>query len=436
MNSINNAIQQIKARLTQLIPQTLIKECFTPPKRQRLLDPITTTLLFARQIIHCNCSIAQLRRYAKIDISESAYCDARKRLDDNDLNRLAQRLAQRNRPHEPTWQGRRLWLIDGSSFSMPDMPELQKAFGQPGGQTPGCGFPVAHLLALFNAHDGTLHKAIATKMRTHDMAHAALTHEALASGDVLVGDRAFGSYAHLALLQKRGCDGIFRAHQRLKIAFDSSKNVSRTGMRARCVRVLGYQDQVMEYRKPKKKPDWMTEAEYAKLPATIQVRETRRSVRNRNHRVGRVTLVSTFLDAKDVPAKALSEAYGGRWQVEVNLRHVKTTLGLEVLKCKTEKGVRRELAMMVVIYNLVCGVMREAGKKQKVSPCRISFKDALTWLCEASADEPIPRLKVNPVRSRLEPRELKRRGKPYKLMRRPRKVLRDELRAKQSTLAA
>ena len=319
---------------------------------------------------------------------------------------------------------------------MPDTPELQKAFGQPGGQTPGCGFPVAHLLALFNAHDGTLHKAIATKMRTHDMAHAALTHEALSPGDVLVGDRGFSSYAHLALLQQRGCDGIFRAHQRLDIAFGSSKNVSRTGMRARCVRVLGYQDQVMEYRKPKKKPDWMTEAEYAQLPATIQVRETRRATRNCNHRVGHVTIVSTFLDAKEVPAKALLEAYGGRWQAEVNLRNLKTTLGLEVLKCKTEKGVLRELAMMVLIYNLVCGVMREAAKKQKVAPSRISFKDALTWLCEASADEPIPRLKVNPVRNRLEPRELKRRGKPYKLMKRPRKKLREELRAKQSTLAA
>ena len=120
----------------------------------------------------------------------------------------------------------------------------------------------------------------------------------------------------------------------------------------------------------------------------------------------------------------------------MNLRHVKTTLGLEVLKCKSEAGVRRELAMTMVVYNLVCGVIREAAKKQKVSPCRISFKDALTWLCEASAEEPIPRLKVNPVRSRLEPRVLKRRGKGYKLMRRPRKVLRKELRTNQSALAA
>ena len=138
---------------------------------------------------------------------------------------------------------------------MPDTPELQDAFGQPGGQRPGCGFPVAHLMALFDAHDGTLARAIPAKMRTHDMAHAALTHDALRPGEVLVGDRAFCSDAHLALLRKRGCHGRFRARQRLKISFGRDAGCGPDGMRTKRIERLNSRDQIIEYRKPIKKPD-------------------------------------------------------------------------------------------------------------------------------------------------------------------------------------
>ena len=117
----------------------------------------------------------------------------------------------------------------------------------------------------------------------------------------------------------------------------------------------------------------------------------------------------------------------------MNLRHLKSTLGLEVLKCKSESGVRQELAMMMIVYNLVCGVMRQAGQQQGVGPLRISFKDALDWLSRAKWSDPIPKLRVHPLRSRCEPRVRKRRSKSYKLMNRPRAELRQKLQAKQAT---
>jgi hypothetical protein len=435
--SMNDALYQLKSRLTELLPQRLIRRFLPAAQRQRLFGPVLTTSLFARQIVHRNCSIRQLRRLTKLSFAESSYCEARSRLCPEGLNRLARHLADGCRSDEPTWRGHRMWLIDGSSFSMPDTPRLQRAFGQPGGQTPGCGFPVAHLMALFNAHDGTLARAIPAKLRTHDMAQAAVTHDALRPKDVLVGDRAFCSYAHLALLRKRGCHGVFRAHQRLKITFGQDSGCGPDGMRARRIRRLNSHDQVIEYRKPVEKPNWISEEEYAQLPPTIRVRETRYRVRGPNRRVVEVTLVSTLLDPKEYSVEALAGAYGIRWRAELRLRDLKTTLGLDILKCEGEEGIRRELAMMMIVYNLVCQVMKQAGKRQRVEPERISFIDALDWLSQAEQGEEIPELKVNAQRERpSEPRTRKRRPKEYPLMTQPREVLRRELHNNQSQLAA
>jgi hypothetical protein len=435
--SMTDALNRIKSQLSELLPQRLIRGCMPRPQRETLFGPVLTTSLFARQVLHRNCSIRELRRQTKLDFAESSYCEARSRLDLPSLQRLARHVTAQNCRDEPTWFGHRMWLIDGTSFSMPDTPRLQQAFGQPGNQARGCGFPVAHLLCLFDAHDATLAEAIAAPMRTHDMAHAALTHEALRPGDVLVGDRAFCSYAHLALLVERGGHGIFRAHQRLKIRFGQSSGCGPKGMRAQRIRRLSSRDQLIEYRKPIDKPEWMSEQEFAALPESIEVRETRYRVRRPDRRVVEVTLVSTLLDAKAYPARELAQAYGVRWRAEVRLRELKVTLKLDVLKCETQEGVRRELAMMMLIYNLVRRVMGIAAKRQEVEPERISFIDALDWLSRADASEAIPRLKVNPQRERAsEPRVRKRRPKNYPLMTRPREVLRRELHNDAQTDAA
>src|SRR5207302_702019 len=147
------------------------------------------------------------------------------------------------------WRGHRTFHIDGSSFSMPDTAELRQEFGQPGAQAAGCGFPTAHLLVLFDAPGGFLRKAVAAPLRTHDLRHAPAMHAELAPGDVLVGDRAFGSFAHLALCRSRGLHAVFRLHQR------------RPRGRRR--------DRVVEYRKPRERPAWLSEAASAALPAAL-----------------------------------------------------------------------------------------------------------------------------------------------------------------------
>jgi len=158
------------------------------------------------------------------------------------------------------------------------------------------------------------------------------------------------------------------------------------------------------------------------------VRELRVKVRAPGRRVHVLTLVTTLLDPQRYPKNVLARLYEKRWGVEVNLRHLKQALRMDVLRCQTWRGVWKELLVFVIVYNLVRRVMLEASRQQGVEPERISFVDALRWLREARRGEAVPRLKVNPQRpGRVEPRARKRRPKGYDLMNRPRAVLRAEL---------
>ena len=337
------------------------------------------------------------------------------------------------------WRGHRTFHVDGSSFSMPDTPALQQAFGQPGGQRAGCGFPVAHLLTLFHAGLGFLLHVLAAPLRTHDMAQVAAMHPELQEGDVLLGDRAFCSFAHCALLSQRKLHGVLRMHQRQIVDLTPGRPHNEPGKKrrkglptSRWLRQLGVTDQLVEWFKPKDRPVWLTAEQYAALPASLLVRELRYQVAQAGFRTQAVTLATTLLDAAAYPAEALAELYKQRWQVEINLRHLKQTMGLDVLRCETEEGVLKELAVFALVYNLVRVVMCEAAKRQGVSVDRIRFIDAWRWLSSAAPGSPLPALIVNPDRpNRVEPRVRKRRPKQYPLMKRPRDDLRKALQKKQ-----
>src|SRR5262249_29066261 len=189
---------------------------------------------------------------------------------------------------------------------------------------------------------------------------------------VLLGDRAFCSYAHRALGRRRGIFGLFRAHQRQILSFTPRRRYVRPGPvqppdrglpRSRWLQRLGQHDQLVKYFKPKERPAWMTAAEYAALPDTVAVREVRFPVRLPGYRTRAVTLVTTLTDAQRYAARALARLYARRWQVEVNLRHLKQTSKMDVLRCATFVGVMKELLMFVVAYNLVRRVMAEAGQR-------------------------------------------------------------------------
>jgi hypothetical protein len=200
--------------------------------------------------------------------------------------------------------------------------------------------------------------------------------------------------------------------------------------RSRWLRRLGERDQVVEWSRPRKRPDWLPAEQFAALPPTLVLRELRYDVGRPGYRTRTVTLVTTLLDAESYPPESLAELHGMRWRVELHLRDLKTTMRMDVLKCKTVEGVLKELAVYALVYNLVRVVMLEAARRQEQDVERISFVDALRWLAASGSEGELPALVVNPDRpGRVEPRVVKRRPEKFMWMTRTRAEWRKRLMA-------
>jgi hypothetical protein len=437
----------VLARLRQdlaacLSPEAIRRACRDQHHRwrDRQLGPVATVYLFLLQVLHGNTACQHVVHFAGWTASASAYCRARKRLPLGVLHRLLEQVAASVRgatADAAGWRGHRVWVVDGSSFSMPDVPALQAAFGQPAAQRPGCGFPVAKWLALFDVATGMLLRSAAAPLRSSEMARCVGISSDLGPGDVVLGDRGFCSYAHLALLAGRGLHAVFRIHQKVIVNFTPGRPratprsyaANPEGLpHSRWVCAHGPADQRVVWFRPKQKPGWMTEADYAALLGELTVRELRYRVETPGFRVREVTLVTTLLEADAYPAEALAELYARRWQVEVDLRHLKITMKMDVLHCRTVEGVLKELAMFALAYNLIRAVMAESARAQGVAPGRIGLLDAVRWLIGPEGSEDASVLLINPSRpGRVEPRVVKRRPKQYFRLTKPRAELRKEL---------
>lgn len=439
--NIWQAIARIKRNVAEFLTAESIDEVCREVGhgwRERQLGPAKTVWAFLLQVLHGNTSCAHTVRLANLRCSAEAYCEARARLPLAALELLLERVTRvvRRSCGLPLWRGHRTFLVDGTGVSMPDTPELQDHFGQPGQQRQGCGFPQAHLVAMFDAATGLLVKMLAAPLRTHDQSQVALLHPELAAGDVLVGDRGFASYVHLALILGRELHAVFRVHQRQLVSFRLDRRLSGPLPRGTIARKatgcllkkIGRFDQIVQYAKPSQCPTWMDAATFEALPETITVRELRYRTGVRGLRVREITLVTTLLDPIAYPADELAELYRQRWTVETNLAHLKTTMKMDVLRCQSVAGINRELTMFALVYNLIRLIMMEAARRQRQPIRRLSFVDALRWLSSASFTIPCCELRVIcPRPYRMEPRVRKRRPKEYSLMKSPRRQLRQRL---------
>jgi hypothetical protein len=446
VGNIARIVHQFKQSWSQeLEDEAIVRACEEAGHtwRERELGPVMTVKMFLLQILFGNVACDFVPRLAGKDVTGSAYCTARGRLPlaalQTLLSRSTAKMAECVRD-TGRWLGHRLFLLDGSSFSMPDTDELREHFGQPGGQAAGCGFPTAHWLALVHFGSGLFQKVITAPLRTHDLNGVAQLHPEMEAGDVVLGDRGFGSFGHVALLVLRNLHGIFRAHQKLIIDFTPgrlhvlpgrAKRCRSTGLpRSQWIASLGPLDQIVEWFRPETAPAWMSAETWAALPSSFRVRELRYMIARPGFRVRTVTLVTTLLDAERYPKAKLAEAYGLRWTIETAFGHLKTTMKMDVLRCQTVRGIQKELTMFLLVYNLVRMTVLEAAKRQGVPPERISFVDALRWLATAKPGDELPELVLLPIRpGRVEPRVRKRRPKEYPVMQKPRATLRKELMA-------
>jgi len=441
MASITAAAREVKCQGASFITEALVRSACAAAGhrwRRRVLGPAQTLQLFVLQVLGGNVACRAVAHLADAACTPQAYCAARMRLPTDVFGHVAAaltRAARRRTAGFGRWRGHRVLHVDGSGLSMPDTPALQKAYGRPQrGERPG--FPVMHVLWLFDAATGLICDFIVSPWHTHDMAHASKLHAAMTPGDVLVGDRAFGSFVHLALLLQANLHGVFRLHQRQIVDFTPGRKHQRRRRKAdrkgaptsRWVASLGDRDQLVEYFKPTTRPTWMSADDFAQRPAAITVRELQYTIARPGFRTTRVTLVTTLLDPRRYTRDALAELYHARWRIEINLRHLKQTMKMDVLRSTTRDGVLKELWVYLIVYNRVRLVMLDAAARQGVEPDRISFIDTLDALRYHPADVPRLRLAVNPHRpGRHEPRVIKRRRDRYPMMTRPREQLRQTL---------
>jgi len=385
-------------------PAVQLLRCIGVFWRQRLLSPLITLRLFILQVLFGNTSITHLRQLSGIDFAPSSYCEARRRLSLRWICRLIQwTVRQAQQVVCGPLLGARVWIVDCSSFSMSDTPELRGRFGLPRGRgTQGVTYPVAKFMALLDLATGCFTRLIPGPLYRHEASGIIRLHRHLQSGDILVGDRAFCSFVHLALLSMRGVFGCFRLHQ-----------LRRSVQRG-----------IESWTRPKQRPQWMTPKQFKLLPKSILVRIVRYTIQRKGFRTRRVALITTLLDEQAWPDSAIAQLYGHRWNIETCFDHLKTTMGLSVLKCQTVAGIQRELLVHLLVYNLIRLAMLHSAANQSVSTQRISFIDAMRYLAARLQGLPaIASLLCVPHRpGRSQPRVIRRRMKPYDLLMEPRET--------------
>lgn len=416
-------------------PQLLSQADEGPNSRERIFTVRRTFWGFLFQVLtpHTSCREVTLQLRAlfglhgdrEVRTASSAYCLARKRLPvermEEALLRSAQKADQLSSCNGRL-AGRPVKVVDATSVQLPDTAENQRRYPQPRGQKPGCGFPVMKMAALFSLASGAIVAVARESLHWHDVRLFRRLWSALRKGDIVLGDRAFADYVSLAQLPDQGVDLVCRLHQARKVDF------------RRCERRLGNRDAIFRWMKPPNRPGYLTRSQFARIPSSIAVRVLRTKIERPGFRTQTIMLVTTLLDAGIYPAKELGALYLRRWRLELCFRDLKTTMGMEQLRCQSPAMVDKESLAFLIAHNLIRCVMADAGGVHGVELERISFKgsvDAVRRFSEALAqarnrkqrrrleDQLLAVLAHDLVPDRpgrREPRAIKRRPKPFPLL--------------------
>lgn len=398
-----------------------------PGSRRRQFGRVSVFWAFLSQVLardaSCRWALTRLQAEAaargerRPDDSTSAYCQARVALSLPWLESLFTMLERWFSPRvSGQWLGRTVRIIDGTGFTMPDTPANRRRWDYPGGTKPGCGFPTGKLVGLFCLHSGRLLAFVQDTWKPHDLNLARRLLGALRKNEVLIADRAYCGWTFLALLRRRGVDFVIRLHQ------------------ARLVPRRNGTTQESWPRPQRKQRE--TRSFWLNLPRELPVRLVRFVIEAPGYRSRPVVVATSLLDRKAFPDRAIAALYARRWQIELHYRQIKTNLGLDILRGLSPRTIEREIWMHAIAYNLIRALMLEAARSREVPVDRLSFKGAIdavhAWSDLAlgrkrhrahARKELLARLAADrvPLRPhRHEPRSLKRRGKNYPLLTKPR----------------
>jgi hypothetical protein len=413
-------------------------EALLPTHRERLFSPTETLSMFLAQALSADRSCQKavndtaVKRLAgglpRCSTRTGAYCRARQRLPVEMIATLVRhtgRWVTARAPEPWRWRGRPVRLVDGTTVVMPDTPANQAAYPQPRSQKPGLGFPLCRLVGIVCLGSGAVLNAAIGRYQGKGGDEQTLLRSILGTlerGDLLVGDAFYATYFLLCTLRELGIDAVFEQY---------GARQRRTDFR--CGQRLGPRDHLIVLDKPTIRPDWMSRAEYDQAPDTLTVRELH---------TGGKTLVTTLLCPTHTHKSALKALYQSRWHVELDLRNIKTTLGMERLSCQTPTMAIKEIWVHLLAYNLIRLMMAQAARLANWLPRQLSFKhtlqlwiawnyyghgldrdDQLYGLCVLIAQQ-----RVGDRPGRIEPRAIKRRPKPYPLLTKPRAIAREDVR--------
>lgn len=384
----------------------------------------------------CQEVIRKLQAFAAMKLkplpssSTAAYCQARSKLDLLGLETILEHTANRllNIFNPDRMNSRRVVVVDGTGVSMPDTMANQLVWPQQRHQKAGCGFPQAAICACFCLQTGALLSHKVGNKKSHELPMLREQWDTFKPGDIFLGDKGFCSYFDLSSFKDRSVDSVITLARRIPVT------------EVEAVEVLGNDDLLIHWKKPaRSKASSYSQADWEALPETLLLRQIKVSVNQSGFRTHGFYIITTLLDAKVYTADALADLYFQRWDVELFFRDIKTTIGMDILRCKTPDMVRKEIVMHLIAYNCIRYLMIEAAQQANEQVRRISFKGSVQalrqWephlnqtkishreqrrliqlLYESIADYIVPERS-----GRSEPRAVKRRPKPYQLLTAPR----------------
>jgi hypothetical protein len=348
----------------------------------RIYSPLVTLWVFLGQVLSadasCRAAVARLiahrvsRGQRACSGETGAYCQARKRLPEKFFSDIARQTGRKLEddvhPHW-LWKSRHVYVYDGSSVSMPDTPENQAEYPQPGTQKRGLGFPLARIAAVFSLASGAVLDVGICRYAGKGQSELGMLRtlwDLFVPGDVLVADRLMCAWTEMVMLKQRGVDCVCRLTSHRKADF-------RRGNR------LGPDDHVVKWEKPQK-PRSIDRDTYDTLPEFLMVRECRVQIEQPGFRIKTLIIATTLLDASEFTKDDLAQIYRARWNGELDLRSLKQTMQMTVLRCKTPELVRKELWTHILAYNLIRTIMAQAASKHSIEPRSISFKGAIQTL--------------------------------------------------------
>lgn len=440
------SFSQLGTCFGRVIPHEILRQNESGAhSRNRIFNKENTFWAFFSQVLDadggCMEIVKKLKAYTALkssiqpSTSTGSYCKARAKLSETELKKILDHTAGciDQLPVRESFDGRRVVVVDGTGISMPDTPANQEPWPQSATQKKGCGFPTARVCACFSLETGHLLSYEIGNKKSHELRLLRKQYDTFNKGDIFLGDKGFCSYFDQVSLQRRGVDSVVTLARRTPVSASA------------CLKQLKKDDLLIYWKKPLwHKRAAYTHEEWCALPDRLVLRQIKVTVNQPGFRVKSFYIVTTLTDHLAYPAEKIAELYFTRWHVELNFRDIKTTLGMDILRCKTPSMIRKELLMYFIVYNAIRGLMYEAAEERNVDPHRISFKGALqslrqwapnlnqTQKSRAEKFRIISLLydsitqKLVPYRpGRREPRCLKRRPKTFQLLTAPRHEMKE-----------